>query len=407
MFLEILFFSLLGIFLGIVTGLIPGLHPNTVFILVLSLVFISPGIPLYLLVFIITLAVSNTFTDFLPSIFFGAPDPSTALSVLPAHRFLMKGEGYDALFLTVVGGIGVMVLTLLTLPILLYLIPLIYSFIYPHLHIILLLIVLWMVLTEPGISKLYAVFVFTLTGLFGLITLNSLPSETILFPAFTGLFGFSALITTILTRTVIPQQKEPGEVRGGYVKGTLTGWLAGMLVGILPGIGAAQAGVVASQTLRANNKDFLIALGGINTANIIFTFIVFYIMGKIRSGAMWALSQVSDFLTLNEMLILMSTSLIACFISAIITIRLGRIILNRIRSVKYTSLSLSVIVMLVILVFLFTGPLGLLMSLTGTSLGLMAILSGVRRTHLMGFLILPTILYFSGLSPYIGFFLGL
>jgi TctA family transporter len=46
-----------------------------------------------------------------------------------------------------------------------------------------------------------------------------------------------------------------------------------------------------------------------------------------------------------------------------------------------------------------------MVSVTGTFLGLLAISTGVKRTHLMGFLVLPTILYFSGLDPlFVGIF---
>ena len=66
MFLDIILFMFLGIGVGVLTGLIPGLHPNTVFVLILSMTFFLTGVPApYLLTFIISLAVSNTFTDFL------------------------------------------------------------------------------------------------------------------------------------------------------------------------------------------------------------------------------------------------------------------------------------------------------------------------------------------------------
>ena len=284
MFLEMLFFILLGIGTGVATGLIPGLHPNTVFVIILSMTFLLTGIPTPLiLTFIVSLAISNTFTDFLPSILFGAPDPATALSVLPGHKLLLAGKGYEALFLTVVGGLGVAILTLLTLPILLYLIPLIYEVIHPHIHLILISIVLWMILTERGTGKLHSLFIFGMVGLFGFIALNSFPSEVVLFPALTGLFAFSTMITSLRSNTIIPEQEEFDGVKTNPTKGIITGWLAGWLSGMLPGVGAAQSGVIASQLFRAKTKDFLTALGGINTSNILFTFVVFYLLGKTNS----------------------------------------------------------------------------------------------------------------------------
>jgi putative membrane protein len=408
MFLEILLFTFLGIGAGVVTGLIPGLHPNTVFVLVLSLTFFLTGIPTPLvLAFVISLAVSNTFTDFLPSILFGAPDPATALSVLPGHRFLLAGRGYEALFLTVIGGLGVAILTLLTLPLLLYLIPWIYTAIHPYIHLILLFIVLWMVLTERGAAKLYSLLVFLLVGTFGFVSLNSLPSEIVLFPALTGLFAFSTLSVSFQSMASIPEQEIAEEIEGNHARGILTGWLAGWLAGILPGIGAAQAGVIAAQVFRAKVRDFLTALGGINTANILFTFIVFYTLGKTRSGAMWMISQLVDKLTFSDMLLLSAVGAITCFISAILTLRIGKTVIRRMKNINYKRLNLYVIAILVVLVFAFTGFIGLFIALLGACMGLLAILLGIRRSHLMGFLILPTMLYFSGLGVYLGFLLGI
>lgn len=165
--------------------------------------------------------------------------------------------------------------------------------------------------------------------------------------------------------------------------------------------------MIAAQVFRAKTRDFLTALGGINTANILFTFIVFYTLGKTRSGAMWAVSQLVDKLTLNDMLLLSAVGAITCFLSAIITLRMGRLLIRRMKGINYRRLNLCIIITLTALVFVFTGWLGLFISLLGTFMGLLAISLGVRRSHLMGFLIFPTILYFSGLGVYLGFLMGI
>jgi len=400
---------LLGIGVGVLTGLVPGVHPNTVFVISLSfsLTLMGGGVELLsILVFIVSLAVSNTFTDFLPSILLGAPEPDSALSVLPGHKYLMEGRGYEALFLTTLGGFGVILLTILTLPFLILFIPLLYNFIYNSIHIILLIIVVWMFSTEFGIGKFYALLTFLIVGLFGIITLNSFPSSFSLFPAFTGLFAFSTLVVSFYSKTTIPPQQDIVDMKGYGIKGIVTGWLAGMLAGLLPGIGAAQAGVIAAQTFKAKIKDFLIALGGINTANIIFTLIVFYTIGKTRSGAVWTISQLTDTLVFTDMLVLVVAAATTCFISVIITLKLGKFFVRRIRLIAYDKITISIISVLLILIFVMTGPIGLLIAATGTCIGLFAISTGIKRTHLMGFLILPTILYFSGASYLLSGLLG-
>ena len=408
MFLDILLFMLLGILFGTATGLIPGIHPNTIFMLMASAAVLAYSIPTeLLLVFIMALAVSNTFTDFLPSIIFGAPDPSTALSVLPGHSFLLGGRGYEAIVLTVIGGLGVALMTVLTLPMLIYLIPLAYALIRPVIHILLLAVAAWMVATEPGWRKIPALIVFLLAGIFGVVSLNGFPSAVSVFPALTGMFAMSTLIVSCSIRTSVPPQERPDEIAGDHRKGILTGWLAGWFAGMLPGVGAAQAGVLAAHSLRASMRDFLTALGGINTSNILFTFIIFYTIGKTRSGATWAVSQVADSIGTWEMTLLVFVGITACFISALTTLGLGRLLLGRIRSVNYRALNLGVIAVLIALTAILTGPVGMLILATGTFIGLLAVASGVRRSQLMGYLLLPTMLYFSGISPTIMLMMGM
>jgi putative membrane protein len=401
MFLEILLFMLLGIAFGMLTGLIPGLHPNTVFILVLSMTFVFSALPFpCVLAFVVSLAVSNTFFDFIPSILFGAPEEDSVLSVLPGHRMLLQGKGYEALFLTVMGGMGVMLLTVLSLPALLHFLPLIYNAIKPVMHILLASVVVWMVFTERGKRKIYALSVFLFAGLFGFLVLNTFPSEQALFPALTGLFALSTLVTSIITKIKLPPQKRPLEVRENWLKGSVTGWLAGMLAGLLPGIGSSQAGIIAAQFLRAKLRDFLVALGGINTSNIFFTFIVFYAIGKTRSGAVWALSQVTESISLFDVALMVVVGVVTCLASGVLTIRTGGLIIGRMKNIDYTKVMAFTLSSLFIMVFTFTGVTGILISLTGMFIGLLAISLGVKRTHMMGFLLLSTIIYFSGTGPF-------
>jgi TctA family transporter len=116
--LATLLFTLLGAIIGAGTGLVPGMHVNNVALLILvgqsalssAVLFLfgwaSPSfsdIMLLLSTLILAIAVSHTFVSFVPSVFLGAPDEDTALSVLPGHRMLLRGRGYEAVLLTARG----------------------------------------------------------------------------------------------------------------------------------------------------------------------------------------------------------------------------------------------------------------------------------------------------------------
>jgi len=266
-------------------------------------------------------------------------------------------------------------------------------------HIILVFIVAWMISTEKGRNKVFALFIFFLSGVFGMISLNMMPSDQALFPALSGLFGLSTLVISVLTRVRIPRQKKQKEIKADWVKGSLTGWLAGMLAGLLPGIGSSQAGIIASRILRARRREFLISLGGINTSNIFFTFLVFYLIGKTRSGAVWLISQITESLTSQDVLILIFAGAFSCFISALLALKLGGALSRRITSTNYTKIMIFTIAFITAAIFAITGFIGLLVLITGVFIGLLATAFGIKRTNLMGFLLLPTIAYFSGLNP--------
>lgn len=403
MFLEILLFSLLGIAGGVISGLIPGIHTNTMILLLLGLLPLLAGFPLQAVIaLIISMAVTHTIVDFIPSVFLGAPEDSTALSVLPGHKLLLEGKGLEAIYLTVIGGIGVVILFVLLIPLLLKALPFFYGTIKYYIHWILLAIVVSMVLTEKGTGKFWGLTVFILSGLLGLIVLNSvmLQPQFVFFPLFTGLFGISTLLISLRTKAVIPKQiKDFGLVKKTLaLSGIIKGFFSGLVVGILPGVGAAQAGTLVQQiTRKEDTREFLVSLGGINTAYAIFSLMALHVIGRPRSGAAVAVERLVESFGFNEFLLLVAAGLVAVGIGAIVTLFLSKRLVSVIEKASYPKISLGIISFLVLLTILFTGYTGLLVLLVSTAIGLIAPLTKIKRSFCMGVLILPVILWYSGL----------
>ena len=65
---------------------------------------------------------------------------------------------------------------------------------------------------------------------------------------------------------------------------------------------------------------------------------------------------------------------------------------------NYRLFSATVLVLILALVYFFTGFFGLLIALVSTATGLLPIYAGVSRTHLMGVLLVPTIMYYLGIA---------
>ncbi|MEM0465087.1 MAG: tripartite tricarboxylate transporter permease [Candidatus Pacearchaeota archaeon] len=401
MIIELIIALIVGIAIGTLTGLFPGIHINLVstFVLTFSstlLIFISP---IYLVVFVISLAITHTFIDFIPTIFLGAPNEDTALSILPGHKLLLKGLGYTAILLTIYGG-------LISIPILLILIPLFLNFlpiIYPNavriMPIILILISGFLIYSEGKNKRFLALIIFLLSGFLGLATLN-LPIKEPLLPLFSGLFGASGLILSIRNKTIIPDQKilnlkQIKLPKISYLKSFFTITIASPIIAFIPGTGSNQAAIISSKVIgKLDEKEFLFVIGGINTLMMCLSFITLYSINKTRTGAAVAVSKLIPKLSSENLSIIIIILIISSIIAATLTLKLAKFFSKKINKINYKKISIIILIILAILSIKFSGLIGLLVFITSTALGIFCIQTKIKRTELMGCLLIPTILIY-------------
>src|SRR3972149_185250 len=164
MLIEILLFLLLGILAGTFAGLMPGIHINLIGALLVSasasFLFFIP--PLYLVVFITSMAITHTFLDFIPSVFLGCPDTDTELSVLPGHELLKEGKGHAAVLLSAYGGLAAIILTAILAFPLIILVKKVYPILQEFIPWILILVSLIMILSER--KKFSSLVVYSMAG---------------------------------------------------------------------------------------------------------------------------------------------------------------------------------------------------------------------------------------------------
>jgi len=404
LFLRIMPFVLCGTGLGIVTGCVPGIHVNMISVMVVSLSATSKLDPILFSVLILSMAVVQTFLNILPAIFLGAPDPETALSVLPGHRMLLEGRGFEAVWLSVVGSLGADLLAcVLALP-MIALLPVLYPIVSCVLFPLLLCIEASIITTEPTASKMiYAVLVILLSGILGIFITSSgfMPTDKALFPALSGLFGVSTLLLSSESGVKIPTQSMDTSTALGRLamaKSTFAGFFAGMIVGILPAIGCAQATVLAQRMTGENDhRSFIVAVSGVNTANMIFGLVCLYSISKARNGAVKAIQQLlGGHLDFNLLMLLIGVTLMCGGLGALLTRSLGGVFATNITRMPYVVVARGVVIMVSVMVLVLCGPKGLLVLFTSTFLGFLPPLLGVKRVNNMGVLMVPTLIYFSG-----------
>lgn len=397
MLLEIFSAIILGTIAGVFAGLLPGIHPNLIAVLLIAS---SPTLlnyldPIPLALFIISMAVNNLFLSAIPATFLGAPEEETALSILPNHKLLLKGRGFEAVVLSTIGALCSLILVLTLTPIILLIAKPGYDFISNKIGYILLAACTILILRERK-SKLFALILFLLSGALGLAVLNS-PIKEPLFPLFSGLFGTSSLLLSLRITNNLPQQQITfPEIR------TLSGFtaifisiIAGCLASFLPGLGPSQVAALSSSfTRKLKGKYFLMIIGGLNAVNIVVSFIALYTIEKSRSGAVVAISKLIQDISLNELTLFLSATLLVAGISTIITLQLSKVFISLIEKINYNLLCLLTTIFITLLVIILTGPLGLLVLITSTALGILPQLNGTGRNHLMGCLLVPVILFF-------------
>ena len=399
-FLEIILAILLGILTGIITGLIPGLHVNLITLLLVSSVTLFSKVPVfYLAIFIISLALTHSFLDSIPSIFLGAPDESQVVAVLPGHQFFMDGKGHLAVIYTLIGSLFALILTVLFVPVGLKLLLSAQQLIQPFIGKILFLVVLVLLFLSKKFF-LNAIF-FLIAGLLGLLCFNLVHQDQILLPLLSGLFGVSTLLTSLVGGDSSSSSKKKQIFQKDFplsskdVERVVSrSTFVGLLASFLPGFGSSQAAIFASATIKKPSpRDYLILVGGINTVNFAFSIVTVIILGKARNGAILGVKNILGELTFSHLLFFVPVLLIVGGLATLLGIFLSKKVAVFLEKMPYSVVVWSVIFFLFLMVIFLSGFQGILILLVASSLGIVASQFGAQKNMLLGTLLLPVILY--------------
>ena len=430
-FLYILLFSLTGFVIGVFTALIPGLHVNTVSLLLVSFQFpfliVSDVaniddymMPLLVSSSIISVYIAHTFVNIIPATFLGVPEEGVALTMLPAHSLLLKGRGYEAIYLSAMGSFFSAIVTIFLMFPLKFLLsdPVnLYASLKDIMVWIIIAVISVMILTEKSPkAMLISSTILLLSGIYGLIVLDlpvkspfGLPSSS-LFPSFSGLFGLSTLLSSVLSKTRMVEQElhEPVLLktdRSSGIVSVVTGSFSGILVSIIPGVTTAIGTVIALVTRgETDERQAIITLSSVNTAVSIATIFNLFIIGKTRSGVAIVVRNLIGTETWKgifppySLLCLLIPVVVSASLSLPVTCYIGRFLSEKIGKINYQKITWVGISLVIILVFIFSGFVGLLILFTGASIGLLPIFTGVRRSSCMGVLLIPLLIHFLGNS---------
>ncbi len=380
----------LGIVCGTLTGLTPGLHTNLLAALVAAAAW---GEPIDIAVFLTAAAITHTFLDAIPAVFLGVAEGGELVTLTPVQKMVMAGKGLRAVFLLTTGALFCLVLGVAGTPFFAMALPATVNLLKPYTAPLLITITLILVIQEKGAnSRFWSTIIVALAAVLGLIVLRGIRVEDPLLPMLSGLFGCSGLVYSALKGGNIPPQNNNSEPlpRAKTSLSVMAGTAAGGMLAVLPGLGPAQAAIAFSSVAPALGESFLVLVGGINTVNMALSLVTLSTLGFARNGAFEIVSDIFH-VGVNEAAMLSSVALLAGGIAAAGTVLLARPISRLLSRLNYPKVSALTLVLVTALVTWRSGLLGLVVLMVSTAIGLIPILTGSGRHHLMACITIPVI----------------
>ncbi|MEM4590160.1 MAG: tripartite tricarboxylate transporter permease, partial [Candidatus Micrarchaeia archaeon] len=384
-----------GIVLGSLAGLIPGIHPNTISQIISNL-NVQDNFELAAII-IITAAVNNM-VALLPAIFLFIPDSDSVLSILPAQKLVLNGKGRLAVLVCAISAFLTLLFLILILPLSYISLPLLFPVIKPYLAYILILFSVFFLLQEKKIKE--SLFVFLISGLFGYLILSTSISALLqesLFAVFVGFFALSSIILSFNEKSLIPEQRNESykiEIGKSFIIVILLSSLIGAIADLFPAINSPAQLATFVSPFASNPLLFLSSTTSITISHYANSIVALERIGKARTGTLVNINQlISDF---NATLLIwfIAFYFVGTIIGILLFLGLSEIFISAINKIDQRLISFSVLIFLILSVFLFSGVFGLLTCILATFIGLLPPLLGVRRTNLMAFLIIPSIMIF-------------
>ena len=429
--------ALAGTFISSFLACIPALHiynlAGLLVVLALKGQGLVPGevLSMFMLGLVVGYAVVNT----IPSIFLGAPDDSTLFIVLPGQKYMMQSRGFEAVVLAGVGSLGGLLALLLLSPLMPQVFPVVRAVLAPHLHWILLAIIVFMLMSEwpkgsgrgrTGLARFCdawrslgaGVLTFVLSGVLGMILFygSLLPVEMAfqnLMPAFVGLFAIPWVLLNLISQAQVPAQHvsrsvdlSPGLVARGVGAGVLGGLFAAFFPAVTGGVGGFLAG---HATAQRDDRLFIVSQGASKLVYYVGAFLFFFVPGLhlTRGGMASMLSVVYTPDTPASFWVVVVAILLGGALALGMLLWLSGLAVRVIVRFDYRWISAATLLLLVTIVMALTGWQGMLVAIVAAGIGLLPVMWGSRRMNCMGVLLLPMTLNMAGLGPTVAGWLGL
>ncbi len=344
---------ILGIIVGIVIGLIPGLHPNLVAVIIKNL-----NIPNKESV-LINGTIIYYFLSYIPLILFKIPSNSNGIFLVTKN---LKNKIKIIAFTSLIS----FLISILLMDYFDYFYEIVGPIIKNNVLPLIIIFSFALILKD---KPLISLFIFISSGILGLL---AIPLKEPFLPMFSGFFSIY----------LFKKEEKIEEIKNGKINFLLIlfGILLGVFSNLLPGISSpGQLIGFFSFLISLTNEEYIILLSSIMPSQFISSFSSYNILNVARNGVVKVTG--GNFNT-YEMV----------FMSFIGFLLLN--ILNKFSHlIKIEKIRFFVLTYILFIIFLFDGIYGIFIFVLAFLISLIAEKRKIKKTNLMGSLVLPTIMF--------------
>ncbi|MFW6025124.1 MAG: tripartite tricarboxylate transporter permease [Candidatus Woesearchaeota archaeon] len=378
---------LIGIILGIFTGLMPGIHINLLSVILIN-IYTSYSLNKEIFFFVIlSMSLTHTFFNAFPSILLGVPDSESIFNVLAGHKFVLKGEGKKAIWLTLIGSFSGI---LFAIPIFLIISNLNSIPDNNYIKLFVFLIILSTMVLKNEKSLRFII----LFGSYGYFFLNLINLNEPLFHIFSGIFALAPIISSIKNNVKIPNQKElKKNLKTKHLYKIPLTILFSILTLTFPGISTSIGLMFLFMIIKTTDELYLILTGAMDTITMFLAIPFYYSFGYKRNGSIIALSELKNSITESQLIKLLLLIITISYLIYEISKLLIDKIINFLQKLNYLYLNITIISVIFIISFILDSFIGLICLVIGLLLGLYLLKEKAPRYFAMNVIFIPVIYY--------------
>lgn len=215
-----------------------------------------------------------------------------------------------------------------------------------------------------------------------------MPSEYLLLPIFIGLYGFSSIISK--KHQKIDTIQDIGWL--DKVKATMTAFITTVFASMLPGMKSGQTSALALRISGNYKREHVLFM--LPLTSLAFMTLSIFVLGStgiIRSTLTYDLQEVMGKLYFSQTLLFAGSVAIAACMSACILILLAKPIARLLSRINRKYLKIFGFCIGALMITHLTGIYGVMLAFTATCIGILSSRLGIKSTHMMGVLLLPSI----------------